>query len=125
MLFLPMPSLSASDEIKVLVAFVLLLFAAILTFFIRTFVNEYLSPSRERSVSAVENDDSALPLLQFQPAERSSSELNFSSIAWSNVLTVFLNGETIQLVNPDPTELLSTFIRDDRGLKGTKLGTAN
>ena len=120
-----MPSLSASDEIKVLVAFVLLLFAAILTFFIRTFVNEYLSPSRERSVSAVENDDSALPLLQFQPAERSSSELNFSSIAWSNVLTVFLNGETIQLVNPDPTELLSTFIRDDRGLKGTKLGTAN
>ena len=116
-----MPFFSASDEIKVLVAFVLLFFAAILTFFIRTFVNAYLSPSRVSAV--VENDESALPLLQFQPAERSSSELKFSSIVWSNVLTVFLNGETIQLVNPDPTELLSTFIRDDRGLKGTKLGT--
>ena len=120
-----MPSISASDEIKILVAFVLLFFAAILTFFIRTFINAYLTspPSRERSVSALENDESALPLLQFQPAERSSSDFHFSSIVWSNVLTVFLNGETIQLVNPDPTELLSTFIRDDRGLKGTKLGT--
>ena len=43
-------------------------------------------------------------------------------IQWSNVLTLFINGNSIQLTNPDPTELLATFIREKAGLKGTKLG---
>eukprot|EP01034_Spumella_vulgaris_P024084 gene24084-30387_t len=51
---------------------------------------------------------------------RSTPPIN--NIPWSNVLTVFINGNQIQLVNPDPTELLVTFIRDKAGLKGTKLG---
>jgi aerobic-type carbon monoxide dehydrogenase small subunit (CoxS/CutS family) len=45
-----------------------------------------------------------------------------SDIAWSNELSFMLNGATVKLVNPDPTELLATFIRDKAGLKGTKLG---
>lgn len=46
----------------------------------------------------------------------------FKDIAWSNVLTVFLNGAEIKITNPDPQELLAGFIRDKAGLKGTKLG---
>ena len=48
--------------------------------------------------------------------------LQFSDVMWSNVLTVFLNGNELRITNPDPTELLATFIRDKAGLKGTKLG---
>lgn len=43
-------------------------------------------------------------------------------IPWSNVFTMYLNGQKISLVNPDPEELLVTFIRDKMELKGTKLG---
>lgn len=46
----------------------------------------------------------------------------FKDISWSNVLTIFLNGTEVQLINPDPDELLAYFIRDKAGLKGTKLG---
>lgn len=46
----------------------------------------------------------------------------FSDIPWSNVLTLFLNGTEVTLVNPDPEELLAYFIRNSAGLKGTKLG---
>ena len=46
----------------------------------------------------------------------------FSSILWNNSLTFFLNGEKVDIVNPDPDELLATYLREKRGLKGTKLG---
>ena len=45
-----------------------------------------------------------------------------SEIPWSNELKFFLNGRTVRLINPDPGELLATYIRDKAGLKGTKLG---
>ncbi|RYH25140.1 2Fe-2S iron-sulfur cluster binding domain-containing protein [archaeon] len=45
-----------------------------------------------------------------------------SSIPWSNVLRFTLNGKEIEVVNPDPSELLAGFIRDKMFLKGTKLG---
>jgi xanthine dehydrogenase/oxidase len=48
--------------------------------------------------------------------------LKSSEIPWSNELTFVLNGSTVKLVNPDPEELLATYIRDKAGLKGTKLG---
>lgn len=59
------------------------------------------------------------PLLQKQT---NSSLLTMKDIQWSNLLTIFVNGNAIQLTNPDPTELLATFIREKIGLKGTKLG---
>jgi xanthine dehydrogenase/oxidase len=48
--------------------------------------------------------------------------LSMKDIQWSNVLTIFVNGNSITLTNPDPSELLVTFIREKVGLKGTKLG---
>ena len=49
------------------------------------------------------------------------SVTDFASIAWSDTLTLFINGSKISLKNPDPSELLSTYLREDRGLKGTKV----
>lgn len=43
-------------------------------------------------------------------------------IEWSNVFTMFLNGQEVKLLNPDPDELLVNFIRNTMELKGTKLG---
>lgn len=48
--------------------------------------------------------------------------MNFDDIPFENTLNFLLNGTTIQLVNPEPTESLVSFIRDKAGLKGTKLG---
>jgi xanthine dehydrogenase/oxidase len=53
------------------------------------------------------------------------SELNLQKlreIPWSNELIFQLNGVQVRLINPNPTELLATYIRDKAGLKGTKLG---
>lgn len=50
------------------------------------------------------------------------NKLQMHDIQWSNKLTVFLNGSAVTLINPNPSDLLSTFIRDSLGLKGTKLG---
>lgn len=47
---------------------------------------------------------------------------SIEDIPWSNVLTFFLNGTTIQLKNPNPSALLAHYIRDTAGLRGTKLG---
>lgn len=47
---------------------------------------------------------------------------SISDIPWSNTLTLFVNGTRMNLTNPDPSELLATFVRDKLGLKGTKLG---
>lgn len=41
---------------------------------------------------------------------------------WSDKLTFMLNGQYYELVNPDPSQLLASYIRDTGGLKGTKLG---
>ena len=50
------------------------------------------------------------------------NKLQMHDIQWSNKLTVFVNGSAVTLINPNPSDLLSTFIRDSLGLKGTKLG---
>jgi xanthine dehydrogenase/oxidase len=53
------------------------------------------------------------------------SELNLQKlreIPWSNELNFQLNGVQVRLINPNPTELLATYIREKAGLKGTKLG---
>lgn len=50
------------------------------------------------------------------------NKLQIHDIQWSNKLTVFVNGSEVTLINPNPSDLLSTFIRDSLGLKGTKLG---
>lgn len=50
------------------------------------------------------------------------NKLQIHDIQWSNKLTVFVNGSVVTLINPNPSDLLSTFIRDSLGLKGTKLG---
>lgn len=52
----------------------------------------------------------------------SNSRLNFKDIKWSNTLSFTLNGKPMEIVNPDPSELLATYIRDKMILKGTKLG---
>jgi len=50
------------------------------------------------------------------------NKLQMHDIQWSNKLIVFVNGSAVTLINPNPSDLLSTFIRDSLGLKGTKLG---
>lgn len=50
------------------------------------------------------------------------NKLQMHDIQWSNKLTIFVNGSAVTLINPNPSDLLSTFIRDSLGLKGTKLG---
>lgn len=49
---------------------------------------------------------------------------NINDFSWSNKLTIFVNGEEISITNPDPEMLLSTFIRGELELKGTKIGCA-
>jgi xanthine dehydrogenase/oxidase len=51
-----------------------------------------------------------------------NGKLSFQEIPWSNRMNIQVNGQTIEVVNPDPTELLATYIRDKLVLKGTKLG---
>lgn len=48
--------------------------------------------------------------------------LSFQSIQWSNILRFKLNGKDMEIVNPDPSELLAHFVREKMSLKGTKLG---
>ena len=43
-------------------------------------------------------------------------------VGWSNILTFSVNGKTINIVNPDPEELLINYIRNNLELKGTKVG---
>lgn len=50
------------------------------------------------------------------------STMKLKEIPWSNELQLMLNGVRVVLVNPNPTELLVSYIRDKAGLKGTKLG---
>eukprot|EP01039_Chlorochromonas_danica_P005925 gene5925-6523_t len=54
------------------------------------------------------------------PAQRSL--LSYHSIQWSNVLQFKLNGKNVEIVNPQPGELLAHYIREKAFLKGTKLG---
>ena len=78
------------------------------------------SVSDRQQQKRTRNDESS-PLMQ---GEMGMVEMSPSmrDIRWSNVLTIFLNGKKLQLVNPDPTALLAGWIRDSVGLKGTKLG---
>jgi xanthine dehydrogenase/oxidase len=89
----------------------------------------YLVP-RKLSSPSFDNDNgngyTLLPSADYQMVDMSSRptmhQVTVENIAWSNTLTFMLNGTPISLVNPDPAQLLVSFIRDTAGLKGTKLG---
>ena len=88
--------------------------AVVLVHIYRKAIYKYFNTSDD-----AENGVEVEPLLRKQS---NSTHLTMKDIQWSNVLTLFINGNAIQLTNPDPTELLATFIREKIGLKGTKLG---
>lgn len=48
----------------------------------------------------------------------------FAAITWKNSISFLLNGQEIVVPNPDPDQLLSTYIRETAGLTGTKIGCA-
>lgn len=75
------------------------------------------------------------PLNESEPEERSSllspveqslrsqpRTRKFAQIPWSNTLLFSVNGKSIEIVNPNPDELLATYLREKLLLKGTKLG---
>jgi xanthine dehydrogenase iron-sulfur cluster and FAD-binding subunit A len=95
------------------------LFAVIvgsITLLFHKVIKQFLFPEGRPTFFSDENE----PFLGLQLTQ--SKGLRMSDIKWSNMLTVFVNGNSIQLTNPDPSELLVNFIRDKVGLKGTKLG---
>jgi len=111
------------DEVMITVALSLLIIAAAVVYLTKYFVINYLSPPN----AAIDEEETSVPLLQIFNSQYLTDSprketFNFSDIKWSNILTLFLNGEKVELVNPDPKSLLSYFIRDEKGLKGTKLG---
>ncbi len=79
------------------------------------------SSSRQeyRMISQEENNYISPHDIQMVPTKITPT---ITDIPWKNTLTFMINGAVITLVNPDPTELLSHFIREKAGLKGTKLG---
>lgn len=79
---------------------------------------------RKLKSSRQNNYEERVPLLHeaAQIVELTSPELSMKTIPWSNVLTLFVNGKEKKLVNPNPSDLLVTFIRETEGLKGTKTG---
>ena len=44
-----------------------------------------------------------------------------SPVAWDSTLTFFVNGVPVMLTNPDPTMMLSEYIRDVLLLSATKV----
>jgi xanthine dehydrogenase/oxidase len=73
----------------------------------------------QESTSSHEESEALIVRVSGTVAGRSKE---FSSITWANTLSFTLNGEKIEVVNPDPEELLAGFLREKRSLKGTKLG---
>lgn len=67
-------------------------------------------------------DDEGIPLLSRADGTLQKKIKSVNDFDWSNKLSFFVNGQLHELVNPNPSLLLATFIRDVAGLKGTKLG---
>lgn len=65
------------------------------------------------------DQEQSTSLLGYELTSRKSS---FQDIPWSNRMSFTINGETMEIVNPDPSTLLANYIRDQLVLKGTKLG---
>ena len=57
-----------------------------------------------------------------EPLSQQARRLGLQDIPWSDTLTFYLNGTTIELHNPNPSSLLVHYIRDTAGLHGTKIG---
>lgn len=69
-----------------------------------------------------EDDETHIIPVDIQMMNMSRKNLEVGDIKWSSDLTLYLNESMVVIHNPDPSELLVTFIRDKAGLKGTKLG---
>ena len=72
-------------------------------------------------------EEESTPLLPLSAIDNNSLQLPRKKMAvvdipWKNSLDLTVNGSNMTLINPDPTMLLSTFLRDTLGLTGTKLG---
>jgi hypothetical protein len=70
----------------------------------------------------IAQDDASASCIELKSTMSAGSAVTFQSISWKNTLTFMINGNQVTLVNPDPAESLSSFIRDRAGFKGTKLG---
>ena len=69
------------------------------------------------------DDDSVNTLLLYTTAgSRPRPQLPVRDIPWKSTLELIINGNKMTLSNPDPTILLSTFLRENLCLTGTKLG---
>eukprot|EP00603_Paraphysomonas_imperforata_P007910 CAMPEP_0114426424 /NCGR_PEP_ID=MMETSP0103-20121206/7793_1 /TAXON_ID=37642 ORGANISM="Paraphysomonas imperforata, Strain PA2" /NCGR_SAMPLE_ID=MMETSP0103 /ASSEMBLY_ACC=CAM_ASM_000201 /LENGTH=1459 /DNA_ID=CAMNT_0001595389 /DNA_START=56 /DNA_END=4435 /DNA_ORIENTATION=- len=77
-----------------------------------------LSGDQTQQSRAMSRDETVPPSIQVIQQR----QLSINDIPWSNTLTFYLNGTTIELHNPNPSTLLAHYIRDTAGLHGTKLG---
>jgi aerobic-type carbon monoxide dehydrogenase small subunit (CoxS/CutS family) len=96
---------------------IVFLFSIIVVGFI--IFRRYFSRNITRNNNDEEENSPLLELLSMGECHRVKGIKDFS---WSNVLSFTLNGKIVEIINPDPSELLATYIRDKVGLKGTKLG---
>ncbi len=57
------------------------------------------------------------------PTHKESNMIDSADrVVWCNEFTMYLNGISVTITNPDPEELLSSFLRNKMELTGTKLG---
>lgn len=116
---LPAVAQTKTSTMMPAVGFFLAIMATIsvaLCYIFKNIIIEIFFPSNDGQSAEQES------LLNKDGIEMNMTCLSMKDIGWSNILTIFVNGNSIQLTNPDPSELLVTFIRDKVGLKGTKLG---
>ena len=69
-----------------------------------------------------DSEDNYVAPTDIQMVDIPKKLLTMDDIHWNNSLNFMLNGTQITLDNPDPSEMLASFIREKAGLKGTKLG---
>lgn len=92
--------------------------AFVVAFVVITWVVLKYLLQRWRSNTNHGDSEEGFPLLGINGRKRKT----VGDFVWSNRLTVFVNGQQHEIVNPNPSVLLATFIRETVGLKGTKLG---
>lgn len=116
------------EEVSLLVllfiSIVIILFAVFFRKFLRHIINsqQNLNNDFNDNEPLLLNNKVVNPFSTIELVSSPHTFLSMHDIPWSNKLTIFMNGSTITLVNPSPSELLVTFIRETIGLKGTKLG---
>lgn len=82
-----------------------------------------LSGEQSREARAMSREKEVVqPLHVYDQNQQQQKRQSIQDIPWSNTLTFYLNGSTVELHNPNPTTLLAHYIRDTAGLYGTKLG---